>query len=492
MKVESGVLRYQYDEQPGPHRLGRHMELDGRSLAYAVEEARVIKPAEWPSPVPTLDQGSLGSCTGNAGTYHLAAIYGGAFTQIHIDGFGLGPDATMDEQFAIRLYEEATVKDGFPGCLVAGQRVLTTDLRWVPVETLVHGDRLIGFDENASNTSRYREAEVLGNKPIIREVVEVVTDRGTVMCSADHLFVRAQRHSHDRRAWIRASHLKPGEPIVRLMDPCDQDMSYEAGWLSGFFDGEGCVNGRVSVVQNQGATLEKARQIIAAKGYLVGALPRSGRPKQIELRLQGGSSESLRFLTQFRPERLVINARAHWNGMGTSLRSSKPAVVQSVKALGKGEVWATKTSTETLVVEGLLSHNSYPPDDTGSSGLGICRALKAEKLITRYSWALSRTGFATLLQHAGCIIGMPWYNAFFDPDADGFIDASYGWQSSGVAGGHEVYVEALEAWNPVDPHQCIVRFHNSWGDWGDYGCGRMRLSTYEALKSEIDLKQFHI
>jgi hypothetical protein len=67
------------------------------------------------------------------------------------------------------------------------------------------------------------------------------------------------------------------------------------------------------------------------------------------------------------------------------------------------------------------------------------------------------------MQRAGVIVGVPWCSAWFEPDVDGFIDASATWRDSGVAGGHELYWAALEAWDDRSPSRSIVRFANSWG-----------------------------
>lgn len=133
---------------------------------------------------------------------------------------------------------------------------------------------------------------------------------------------------------------------------------------------------------------------------------------------------------------------------------------------------------------------SYPPDDTGSSALGVCKALKAASKIAGYRWATTLHGFATLLQSGGVIMGLPWYEAFFNPDPAGFIDG-VGWASSPIAGGHELYVSSLLNWNPINPGASAIEFWNSWGpNWGLSGRGRMRLATYASLKGQIDVAQF--
>jgi len=132
---------------------------------------------------------------------------------------------------------------------------------------------------------------------------------------------------------------------------------------------------------------------------------------------------------------------------------------------------------------------NYPPDDTGSSGLAICKVLTSRGTIGGYRWARTAYGFLRLLQSGPVLQGMPWYNAFFTPDPQGFIDSDPNWASSGVAGGHEVEAVAVEL-DAADAFSSVITYVNSWGArWGDSGRFRMRLRTYEQLNG-IDLKQY--
>jgi hypothetical protein len=151
------------------------------------------------------------------------------------------------------------------------------------------------------------------------------------------------------------------------------------------------------------------------------------------------------------------------------------------------EEFAVKLYSEATVVDGYPGQ--YPPDDTGSSGLAICKVLKGRATIKGYRWARTAYGFVQLLQRGPVLQGMPWHESFFQPDADGFIDADPKWSSSRVAGGHEVEALGIEL-DRQDAFNSVVLYANSWGTgWGDAGRFRMRLRTYEQL-SGVDLKQY--
>jgi hypothetical protein len=162
-------------------------------------------------------------------------------------------------------------------------------------------------------------------------------------------------------------------------------------------------------------------------------------------------------------------------------------VLPSTSDAADAEKFAVDLYSEATVVDGYPG--SYPPDDTGSSGLAICKVLKSRGTIKGYRWARSAYGFLRLLQSGPVLQGMPWYNAFFEPDKDGFIDSDVQWTSSGIAGGHEIEAVAVEL-DTKDAFNSVVTYVNSWGTgWGDHGRFRMRLRTYEQL-SGIDLKQY--
>ena len=115
-----------YDVQP---KLGRHLVLDPRTLAYRRAYAgEPLKPAEWEPTVPVLDQedliaqgirtsemfegvedvDALGSCTGNAGTELVSTLHDAKT----LKDAGLDvTDPVAAEKWAIGLYSDASHRD---------------------------------------------------------------------------------------------------------------------------------------------------------------------------------------------------------------------------------------------------------------------------------------------------------------------------------------------------------------------------------------------
>ena len=146
--------------------------------------------------------------------------------------------------------------------------------------------------------------------------------------------------------------------------------------------------------------------------------------------------------------------------------------------------------------------SEWPPSDVGSSGAYVYREALAQSLIGSQEVAHGLQNVCSLMQTGGCLLGMPWMNAWFEPDAHGFIDGD-GTASdiqagirSGVAGGHEIFIAAVEKvvltqTGHVIPEKTVLRCRNHWtGAWGDHGSFRLHGSLLVALGGYIDVRQF--
>jgi hypothetical protein len=102
---------------------------------------------------------------------------------------------------------------------------------------------------------------------------------------------------------------------------------------------------------------------------------------------------------------------------------------------------------------------TYPPDDTGSSGLAAAKAAREAGYINSYTHAFGIDHVLGALAVGPLIVGTVWLDDMFQPDERGVLTVS-----GKEAGGHEYL---LLGWNPKTE---LMEFFNSWGSsWGRKG-----------------------
>ena len=118
----------------------------------------------------------------------------------------------------------------------------------------------------------------------------------------------------------------------------------------------------------------------------------------------------------------------------------------------------------------------YPPDDTGSSGLAVAKAMRALGLTTGpYRHAFGLDHMLSALQLSPVLVGITWLTGCDTPGKDGI--ASY---RGKVRGGHEILADE------IDTDAELVWFQNSWGTgWGRHG--RFALSFSDVTTALADL-----
>lgn len=131
----------------------------------------------------------------------------------------------------------------------------------------------------------------------------------------------------------------------------------------------------------------------------------------------------------------------------------------------------------------------WPPNDPGGSGLEVCKAAKAMGWISRYTHAFGVQHALEALVKRPVITGIPWFDTFDSPDANGLVSLSRGAQ---IRGYHELVVLRI-----IPEHE-LVGLAQSWGkDWGvpdaemglpDGGAFYMSYETWaECLKRQGDV-----
>jgi hypothetical protein len=135
------------------------------------------------------------------------------------------------------------------------------------------------------------------------------------------------------------------------------------------------------------------------------------------------------------------------------------------------EAFAVALYSLATILDGVSGQ--YPPSDTGSTGIGVAKALRALGLASSYTHAFSIAALNSALQAGPVLIGINWYNSMFDPRSDGQIVVD---TASGLAGGHELELDAYDASTGE------YKVPNSWAEsWGVDGCGYFTTASLTTL-----------
>lgn len=137
-----------------------------------------------------------------------------------------------------------------------------------------------------------------------------------------------------------------------------------------------------------------------------------------------------------------------------------------------GEAQAVKVYKRATVLDGF--DGTYPPDDTGSSGLAACKAAVEYGFAKGYKWGFGVEDLAVMIVNDGaCAAGTDWKTGMDTPDADGLVH-----NTGSMRGGHEYeiigwhYDQALGAPAPR-VFECVQSWGPTWGVPGTHcvGCG---------------------
>lgn len=249
-------------------------------------------------------------------------------------------------------------------CPTPDQKVLTANLRWVSAGELKVGDELVSFDEHpqGQKTRNFKTGTVTFAEPAQTETFAVTFEDGTVVkVSGEHQWLARKRGKHTAN-WIKTTQLQPGYLVARFTEPWQEDFSKEAGYLAGFFDGEGSVSKQVkgslsiNASQNEGPTRRLVIELLRGKGFVVSDYGHPTRSAK-GFGLRGPLGEKLRFLGSIRPRRLLAKAVPSFLG-STQVHTPKLKIV-SIKSLGVQTVIQLSVDARTYVLEGFPAHNCY-------------------------------------------------------------------------------------------------------------------------------------
>ena len=262
----------------------------------------------------------------------------------------------------------------FKRCVGVETPILCDDLLWRPAGDLQVGQGIVGFDEEAEEMFRgIRWGEVLHNETEEAETYVVELEDGTLLyATPDHPWLVRFGTTENRLHWRQTEDLGVTDRgnSVHLLRPFgpvwEKDATYEGGFLSAAYDGEGCLDRRngVNFVQVDNPMLRQVEKFLFSRGFPY----RKSERMKIEGRQQvyalstWGRENLFRLLGILQPPRLLERFRQHLREYGGGLLRCAPknyVRVVRVSPAGLRRVAVLSTSVGTHFTGGFASHNTY-------------------------------------------------------------------------------------------------------------------------------------
>lgn len=279
-------------------------------------------------------------------------------SSLELDGIHMTPDG-LDVSGPEPVVEEYK-------CVSPDTLVLTADLHWKPIGSVLVGDQLAGFligTRGQKQGSRWQNAEVISIQQAIMPRARLKFSDGTsIVCTPDHQFLKPQASTYNGTRWRRADKTRLGQKVVKLIDVWSERKDFVAGYIAGAMDGEGCLthsnyrnNFRYNIefAQKPNIMMATVESFLSecGFGYSKGAWPN----------LKGGAAlrvskkrDILRLLGEMRPRRLL--GKFDLAKVGCIIPADEVQLVE-YEALTDGPVMVMQTSTGNFVSNGLASHN---------------------------------------------------------------------------------------------------------------------------------------
>lgn len=270
-------------------------------------------------------------------------------------------------------------------CLAPEHKVLTADLRYVPLGDIKVGDKLVSFDEHigmsAKRSRRYKTGTVRAVRRNVGEMFEVTLENGKKFrATADHLWLTKNCMGVTR--WQRTKdltytkyHVNQNTKVSRVLPEWETANTRTAGWLAGMYDGEGslhartttggaCVNLQIS--QSPEKNLSTCVRLVEAHkefGFILGEATSHTRTCK-SWRIAGGRAEVARLLGMIRPQRLLDKFSPELLGTLATKYEEPLDSIMDVRSIGEGEYVEIDIDAATMIVEGYPHHNCYPHDES--------------------------------------------------------------------------------------------------------------------------------
>ena len=169
-------------------------------------------------------------------------------------------------------------------CVDPSTRVLTADLKWVPIGKLEEGQEIVATDEytpgGRGKSRKMRTGTVQKVGRVFRHAYRIKFDDGReVVCTDQHPWLTkkigtdAKWRSLSGKGNNVVGKINVGTKVRWITKPWDDDQSYEDGWMSGMLDGEGSMalpksaGAEINVSQVQGKVFDRLENYFKDNDY---------------------------------------------------------------------------------------------------------------------------------------------------------------------------------------------------------------------------------
>jgi len=125
------------------------------------------------------------------------------------------------------------------------------------------------------------------------------------------------------------------------------------------------------------------------------------------------------------------NRFAYWRKQHARSVYAYPKEDQAVR------LYSVATSLDNDGIPGI-----YPPEDTGTSGVGIAKALQQAGALLNYNWTFTFNDFLATLESQPIMLGTNWYESMFEHDWSGYVITPG--RADEPIGGHAYLAYALD------------------------------------------------
>jgi hypothetical protein len=264
-------------------------------------------------------------------------------------------------------------------CLDPNTRILTTDLRWIPIVELSTGQEIIAVDEFSTygrgKGRKMKSAIVQKVFEVHRKAYRISFDDGrSVVCTAQHPWLSRKIMKEPTWRSIEKTErvtgtLAVGNQIRWITKPWDRQ-SFEDGWFGGILDGEGSiaktnVSAGINASQRDGEVWNRMVDYCVENKYhyrIEIDKRKSGTSKLGNLDINkiciGRMDEMFRLIGQTRPSRFLNNRFWENRELPGKKSSIGWATITKIEELGEQKMIDLQTSAKTYIAEGFVSHNT--------------------------------------------------------------------------------------------------------------------------------------